>query len=215
MNVALLRFAVCTSTCLIFSAAAAAHRSGHSSNASKENSKIERGLQISPVAVKTNSENRDLVGLGSYLVNAASACVNCHSCPTYLPGAAAGKGKKNKRVNASNYMAGGVPFPVRSATGVVNTTDLRSANLTPVAAAGGLPGGLTFVQFRAALTEGHRTLTDAYSQFPAPSESYAGEISVMPWRIYRNFETPDLEAIYEYLKAIPGAKPGSCSGPGE
>jgi len=176
----------------------------------KESDKVERGLQISPVPVKFANLNRSLIGFGSYLVNAASGCANCHTCPTFL---GAPNGGKAKQINAQNYMAGGVPFALPADAGGPSRAELRSANLTPDAH--GLPGGLTFLQFKAALTEGHRTLTDAYTENPAPSEAYTGPISVMPWRIYQNFDTDDLAAIYEYLRAIPPAKPGTCTAPGQ
>jgi hypothetical protein len=176
----------------------------------QEASKVDRGLQISPVPVKLADLNKSMVGWGSYLVNAASGCANCHTCPTYAPGPDKGKAKQ---INPQNYMAGGVPFALPAAERGLGSLELRSANLTPDAH--GLPGGLTFVQFKAALTEGHRTLTEAFAQNPAPSEAYAGPISVMPWRIYQNFGTDDLAAIYEYLKAIPPAKPGTCTAPGQ
>jgi hypothetical protein len=174
----------------------------------KEGSKVERGLQISPVPVKLANLNKNMVGWGSYLVNAASACANCHTCPTFVPGS---DGGKSKRINAQNYMAGGVPFTLPASGQGPGGPELRSVNLTPDAH--GLPGGLTFVQFKAALTEGHRTLTAAYTENPTPSEAYAGPISVMPWRIYQNLGTDDLAAIYEYLKAIPSATPGACTAP--
>jgi hypothetical protein len=177
----------------------------------KEGGKVEQGLQISPVPVKLTSLNRSRVGRGSYLVNAASGCANCHTCPTFLTGPDSGKAKQ--QVNARNYMAGGVPFALPEDAQGPSRTDLKSANLTPDEH--GLPGGLTFLQFKAALTEGHRTLTEAYTENPAPSEAYTGPISVMPWRIYQNFDAGDLGAIYEYLKAIPQAKPGTCSAPGQ
>jgi len=174
----------------------------------QESSKVERGLQISPVAVKLDNLNKNMVGWGSYLVNAASGCANCHSCPTYVPGTG-----KAKQLNSQNYMAGGVPFAFPAPTKGSSAPELRSANLTPDAR--GVPGGLTFLQFKTALTEGHKTLKEAFTEFPAPTEAFAGEISVMPWRIYQNFDTDDLASIYEYLKAIPPAKPGTCSGPGQ
>ena len=174
----------------------------------KEGSKVERGLQISPVPVKVDNLDKSMVGWGSYLVNAASGCANCHTCPTFVPGPG-----KARQINPQNYMAGGVPFALPAPAGGPRAIELRSVNLTPDAH--GLPGSLTFLQFKAALTEGHRTLTEAYTQYPAPSEAYAGPISVMPWRIYQNFDTNDLAAIYEYLRAIPPAKPGTCTAPGQ
>jgi hypothetical protein len=175
--------------------------------------RVERGIQISPVPIKLENVDRDKAGLGSYLVNAASGCANCHTCPTFVN--TNNKGILQLAVNAQNFMAGGVPFGPAS-----RATNVRSANVTPDPR--GLPGGLTFSQFKAVLTEGHKP-PQGYGQVPAPSgnvvndaiASQLGEISVMPWRMYRNFATSDIEAIYEYLKAIPPAKPGTCTGPGQ
>ena len=45
---------------------------------------------------------------------------------------------------------------------------------------------------------------------------YSGDIlQVMPWPIYMNMTDHDLRAVYEYLRAIPTATPGTCGGPGE
>jgi hypothetical protein len=179
-----------------------------SGGSKKEDNRVAKGLEISPVPLRLNDRNKTLVGIGSYLVNASAGCATCHTCPTFVPGHEKGK---NKQINAQNYMAGAVPFV--SATSPGPAIHLSSPNLTPDVH--GLPGGLTFTQFQNVFTEGHRTLAQAYSEVPPASDGYTGEISVMPWRIYQNLPVGDLEAIYEYLKAIPPAKPGTCSGPGE
>jgi len=48
--------------------------------------RIERGFEIAPVPLDFRRKDRNLVGLGSYIVNAQAACADCHSCPTYAPG---------------------------------------------------------------------------------------------------------------------------------
>jgi len=40
--------------------------------------RIELGFQIAPVPLKLDDKDRKLVGLGSYLVNAAGDCNGCH-----------------------------------------------------------------------------------------------------------------------------------------
>jgi hypothetical protein len=40
-------------------------------------------------------------------------------------------------------------------------------------------------------------------------------LQVMPWPIYGNMTTHELRAVYEFLKAIPHAEPGTCTGAGE
>ena len=61
-------------------------QSGRQHAEQDENTESRIGLAISPV--KLNLQNRDvhMVGLGSYIVNAQSACADCHSCPTYAVG---------------------------------------------------------------------------------------------------------------------------------
>ena len=44
-----------------------------------EAARIHRGLVISPVHLNLEGKNRNLVGLGSYLVNAVADCNGCHS----------------------------------------------------------------------------------------------------------------------------------------
>src|SRR4030088_303995 len=41
-----------------------------------EQSRIRRGFEIAPVPLNLQGKNRELVGLGSYLVNAAGDCSN-------------------------------------------------------------------------------------------------------------------------------------------
>src|SRR5438309_11402884 len=44
-----------------------------------EESKVQRGFQIAPVHLNMDRKNRELVGLGSYIVNAVGDCNGCHS----------------------------------------------------------------------------------------------------------------------------------------
>jgi hypothetical protein len=148
-----------------------------------------RGLAIAPVPLNLEGRNRRLVGEGSYIVNAQAECVDCHSCPTYEPGHnpfAGGDGQ----LNATNYLAGGVPFG----------PEVVSANITPDE--NGLPAGLTLEEFVELIRTGQ-------------DEDKPGEVlQVMPWPLFRRMTDHDLEAIYEYLSAIPHAEPGTCAGPG-
>ena len=43
-----------------------------------ERSRIQKGLEIAPMPLNLKGKDRDLVGLGSYLVNAVSTCSSCH-----------------------------------------------------------------------------------------------------------------------------------------
>src|SRR6266550_303116 len=51
----------------------------------KEKSEVKIGFEIAPVPLNLKGKNRDLVGLGSYIVNAQGGCNDCHTCPSYDP----------------------------------------------------------------------------------------------------------------------------------
>src|SRR6185436_14756126 len=74
-----------------------------------ENKRIKIGLDIAPVPLDFRKKDKDLVGLGSYIVNAQAACGDCHTCPTYAPGHNPFSGG-DCALNAAHYLAGGVPF---------------------------------------------------------------------------------------------------------
>ena len=152
-------------------------------------SRIQRGLAISPVKLNIKRGKRALVGLGSYIVNAQAACADCHSCPTYAKGGNPFAGEPTK-LNTTNYLAGGVPFG-----------PFVSHNITPDAQ--GKPFGLHFDEFLQIMRSGHEP--------DEPDEI----LQVMPWPIYGNMTNHDLRAVYEFLRAIPPAQPGTCAGPGE
>ena len=152
-------------------------------------SRIQRGLAISPVKLDIKRGKRAFVGLGSYIVNAQAVCADCHSCPTYTKGGNPYAGEPTK-LNAANYLAGGVPFG-----------PFVSRNITPDAS--GKPAGLDFDEFLQVMRTGHDP--------DEPDEI----LQVMPWPIYANMTNHDLRAVYEFLRAIPSAQPGTCSGPGE
>ena len=157
--------------------------------AKAEKKRILKGLAISPVTLDFRNRDRDLVGLGSYIVNAQAACGDCHTCPTYAPGHNPFSGGDGQ-INATNYLAGGVPFG-----------PIISANITPDAS--GKPGGLDFDEYLELIRTGHDP--------DDPDEI----LQVMPWPIFRNMNDRDILAIYTYLTAIPHAEPGTCSGPGQ
>jgi len=152
--------------------------------------RIQQGFRIAPVPLNLRGKNRALVGLGSYIVNAQGVCADCHSCPTYEPGHNPYVGGDGK-FNAANYLAGGVHFG-----------PFTSANLTPDNH--GVPEqGNDFATFMTMMRTGHD-----------PDEGNR-ILQVMPWPVYRHMTDRDLRAIYEYLRAIPTARPGLCAGPGE
>ena len=138
--------------------------------------KIQQGFAIAPVPLNLRGKNRALVGLGSYIVNAQSACNDCHTNPAFAPGHDPYLGQ-TEQVNVANYLGGGRPFG----------PTLVSRNITPDAH--GLPSGLTREQFITAL----RTGIDKDGEI----------LQVMPWPVYGKMSDRDLSAIYEYLRSIP------------
>ena len=87
-----------------------------------EESRIQRGFDIAPVPLNLEGENRALVGLGSYIVNAVGDCNGCHSAgpatefakggnPYFLSPPFSGK----VEINTATYLGGGRDFgPVGS-----------------------------------------------------------------------------------------------------
>ncbi len=161
---------------------------------------VQIGFSISPVKLNLKDKDPELVGLGSYIVNAQGSCNDCHTCPSYVPGhnpfpppifGVGGDGQ----INSATYLAGGVDF---GPPGNVVT----SANLTPDA--NGRPAGLTLEQFQITIRTGHDPLRN-------------DNLAVMPWPILRHMTGRDLDAIYSYLSSIPSATTPAkhCTGAGQ
>lgn len=183
---------------LSFVLLAVAHVRAHDDD--DRDSRIRQGFKISPVPLHFSHERSELVGWGSYLVNAVGGCNDCHTCPSYAPGhnpygppfgpVGGGDGK----INSKNYLAGGVVF---------NPPGVTSANLTPDPVSHLPEEGNTFATFKHLIRTGHD-----------PEENNR-ILQVMPWPVFRNMTDEDLHAIYEYLRAIPHAEPGVCVAPGQ
>ncbi|HZM90296.1 MAG TPA: cytochrome C [Blastocatellia bacterium] len=146
-----------------------------------------RGLAIAPVPLNLEGKSKRLVGEGSYMVNAMSLCADCHTNPFFLPGGNPFLGQP-ERINTERYLAGGRTF----AGG-----QIRSANITPDAQ--GRPAGLTLDQF----IEAMRTGKDFKNRHPQISPL----LQTHPWPFLGKLTDDDLEAIYEYLRAVPHADP--------
>lgn len=151
----------------------------------KDSREVRIGFQIAPVRLTFRAADRELVGLGSYIVNGQAACNDCHTNPSYDPKNDPFAGQPGK-VNKANYLAGGMAFG-----------PFVSRNLTPEA--NGRPAGMTFAEFEFVLRTGI-DLDQAHAMI-------SPFLQVMPWPVYRNMQQSDLRAIYEYLKAIPSASP--------
>lgn len=156
-----------------------------------DESRIQEGFRIAPVPLNLTGKNRELVGLGSYIVNTGE-CADCHSNPWFLPGGSPFLGQP-EQVNKAGYLGGGRTF----AGGTVT-----ARNITPDAF--GRPAGYTFDQFRLVI----RTGIDLKHLPPfIPSASH-DLLQVMPWPAFDDWTDHDLEAVYEYLSAIPCVEGG-------
>jgi hypothetical protein len=175
----------------------------------RNESKIRIGFEIAPVHLNLHDKNRQLVGLGSYIVNAQADCNGCHNpgpgANEYQPGGNPYLGQQ-KIINPATYLGGGRDFgPVVPG----GSAHIISRNLTPDKS--GLPeGGRTFSEFLLIMRTGadldhlHPTCPPGVVNtgcIPAP---FHGDLlQVMPWPIDQNMTDHDLRAIYEYLSAIP------------
>jgi len=175
----------------------------------RNESKIRIGFEIAPVHLNLDDKDRNLVGLGSYLLNAEVDCNGCHSAgpaTQYVRGGNPFTGKP-AIINTATYLGGGRDFGKLPGTGP-NAPNIISRNLTPDHT-GRPEGGRTFTEFRDTMRNGvdldhlHPNCSDA-----RPTNCFSGPfngdlLQVMPWPVFHNMTEHDLRAIYEYLSAIP------------
>lgn len=205
---------------------------GQAQGGSDDASRISQGFLIAPVPLNLIGRNPALVGLGSYLVNGANDCNFCHTSggppnfnflaghnPYFL-------NQGPKKTDPSAYLAGGSPFGTALSSNASNSPYgsylgplIISRNLTPNGH--GVPeGGNTLSQFMKIMRTGHDfdnlhpTCTTA---LPTPSPANCipppvdgSRLQVMPWPDFQDMTDYDLEAIWEYLSAIP-CNPGPAS----
>lgn len=146
----------------------------------RNEARVVRGFELAPVPLDLEGKNPALVGLGGYLVTTLH-CSDCHTSPPFAPDGNPFLGQP-EQVNAEAYLAGGTPFG-----------PFTSRNLTP--RANGLPAGYTLEEFRHVM----RTGEDLKNRHPEISPL----LQVMPWAWYKDLTPRELDAIYEYLRAIP------------
>ena len=152
-------------------------------------SRVQRGLEVAPVHLDMRGKNREMVAIGSYIVNAQGGCNDCHTCPSYAEGQDPFEGGSGE-INTVNYLAGGAPFG-----------PFVSRNIPPDES--GRPAGLDLDEFIELMHTGH-------------DPDNPGELlQVMPWPVYGKMVDRDLEAVYTYLSSIPHAEPSGLCTPGK
>ena len=202
-----------------------------------EGSLIKLGFEIAPVPLNLQGKNPELVGLGSFIVNAQGDCNSCHTAggPPNFNYANGGNPYFGQalRTEPSTYLAGGTDFgpavPPSAAIGGFPPgsqplsyppaeygqyvgPDIITRNLTPNKT-GRAEGGRTLEQFKETLRKGtdfdhiHPTCTAALPT-PTPANCIPPPVDgnllqVMPWPTFHNMTDHQIEAIYEYLSAIP------------
>ena len=151
-------------------------------------SRISRGAEIAPVPLNMDGLNPALVREGSYIVNAQGACNDCHTVPSFAPGGDPFVGQP-EQINTACYLAGGGAFGPFISRNLTLSARIR-----------------TIEQFKDIMRNG----TD-YRQ-PADGTPL---LQVMPWPLYGKMSDRELEAIYEYLRAIPliSPRPAFCVAP--
>jgi hypothetical protein len=161
---------------------------------SDEASQIRRGFDIVAEQFGWNflnlaGKNRELVGLGSYLLN-TTGCNDCHTHPNWATGGNPYLAQP-EQINTEQYLTGGRVFTTPAGT-------FKSPNITPDYTQ--KPAGLTLHEFLKVMRTGH--------------DPEDGELlQVMPWPLYRWKTERDLTAMYEYLRAIPSLPDNPNPGP--
>jgi hypothetical protein len=215
---------------------------------SDEDQLVHIGFAIAPVPLNLEGKNRDLVGLGSFIVNAQADCNGCHTGGAPPNFNYANNGNPyflnqplGTKTDPTTYLAGGSPFgqavpssasvggfppgsipssyppdgyPIDPTTGFPYAGPvIISRNLTPDK--NGRPeGGRTLQEFKEILRTGkdfdniHPTCQSETDPNIAlgicvPPPVDGGKLQVMPWPLFHNMTDHQIEAIYEYLSAIP------------
>jgi hypothetical protein len=175
--------------------------------AESEESLSARGLKIAPVPLNLTGKNVELVGYGSYLVNAVADCNGCHTTSPQTEYAAGGNpyfSQKPTVINKDTYLAGGQSF----GSLIPGTAVIVSRNLTPDKT-GRPAGGHTYEEFHTILTTGvdmdnvHPTCISGPSVNCLLPPFDGTRLQIMPWPALSHLSEHDTRAIYEYLSAVP------------
>jgi hypothetical protein len=159
-------------------------------------SRVKIGFDIAASQHITLDPNVPSQGLGSYLVT-VSSCNDCHTQPNFAPGGDPTQ-RQPKQVNLANYLAGGRLFPTPAG-------NFCSRNLSPTQSTG-LPAGLTRDQFIHVMKTGCDPRDEDFQDAKA-----CDLLQVMPWYNFRNYRIFEINAIYDYLGALPYTDVGALA----
>jgi hypothetical protein len=179
---------------------------------------VQIGFRIAPVPLNLNGKDHTLVGLGSFLVNAVGRCDECHTNAqppnfNYVAGGNPYFGQHPAKIDPTGYLAGGADMgtAISLPSGQYAGPKIVSRNLTPDKT-GRPAGGETLAQFMTIMRTGkdydhqHPTCTSTEPPTPAnciPAPADGEVLQVMPWPRFQYMTDRQLQAIYEYLSAIP------------
>lgn len=200
----------------IFTFAFAGRAQAPGEGTTRSDSRIQAGFELAPVPLNLEGKNRAMVGLGSYLVNAAG-CNDCHDTGPqhqFTPGHNPFFGQQ-EIVNPATYLGGGRDFGVL----IPGSAHIISRNLTPDKT-GRPEGGASFEEFLHILRTGedmdhlHPTCAGAPDGNCVPPPFDGSLLQIMPWPSFKKLTDNDIRAIYEYLSAVPcvqGNYPGEAT----
>jgi hypothetical protein len=183
------------------------------------------GLKIAPDFIKMEGKDPELVGLGSFIVNAQADCNGCHGSdpanefrpkhnPYLLP-----PDNYPVKLNRATYLNGGQNFGPAGPGLVTNVSDplyggpglgpnIITRNLTPDYT-GNPAGGIDLSKFMKIMRTGHdydklhlncsAKVTDKCYFAPVNGEL----LQVMPWPKFQNMTDYQLTAIWTYLSTVP------------
>jgi len=183
------------------------------------------GLKIAPPFLNMKGKDPNLVGLGSFIVNAQADCNGCHGSDPVNEFLVPGNPYFRKPLNApiqynqATYLNGGQNFgPAGPGTVQDPTSPLYFApglgpniitrNLTPDAT-GNPEGGVDLETFIKIIRTGHdfdklhpncsAKVTDNCYAFPVDGTL----LQIMPWPKFQNMTDHQLIAIWTYLGTVP------------
>jgi hypothetical protein len=180
-----------------------------------EKLKIQIGFQVNPVTLNMAGKDHDLLGLGSYIVNVTGDCNGCHSAGPateylgnpYQFAPPSMTVHQTKKINPATFLGGGRDFGAFPAP--TSPLHIFSRNLTPDST-GKAEGGHSYSDFVQIMRTGidfdgiHPTCTTSTQTATCVPYPFDGSLlQVMRWPSFQDMTDRELQAIYEYLSAIP------------